>query len=112
MSERRGFNSGLSAPDLAQALGGRRSGKGTLPPARLRYLARRIHQLGPRPLYHLLDELQNGAPLHERLERYASLAPLAPFIAALGGADLPALRSIGESRAKPTQMKRRAKRPR
>ena len=93
MSERRGFNSGLSASDLAQALGGRRSGKGTLPPARLRYLARRIHQLGPRPLYHLLDELQNGAPLHERLERYASLAPLAPFIAALGGADLPALRS-------------------
>jgi hypothetical protein len=82
--------------------GQREAPTGKLPRARLRHLAGRIHRLGPRALYELLAELQDGAPLRERLERYAGLAPLAPFIAALGGADLPTLRSIGESRARPT----------
>ena len=75
-------------------------------PERLRYLASRIHTLGPRALYELLCELQNGAPLHERLWAYARLAPLAPFIAALGGVHLPTLRPIRESQPKP--MKPRA----
>src|SRR5262245_16268725 len=38
---------------------------------RLRYLANRLHQLGPRPLFELLAEAVQGAPLIERLERYA-----------------------------------------
>lgn len=61
--------------------------------------------VGPRGLY----ELQQGATLEERLEAYARLAELAPFIAALGGAELPTLRPIGESRAAPTRVKARAR---
>ena len=33
-------------------------------------------------------ELANGAPVVDRLERYASLAPLAPLIEAFGGSSL------------------------
>jgi hypothetical protein len=58
-----------------------------LAPERLAYLAGRIHALGPRPLCELFHELQAGAPLHERLERYAALP--ADFIKALGGDRLP-----------------------
>jgi hypothetical protein len=56
-----------------------------VPPARLRHLAKCIHDLGPGPLYHLLHELVDGADPWPRLEAYARLAPLAPFIAALDG---------------------------
>jgi hypothetical protein len=63
-----------------------------LPRERLACLARRIHALGERPLYELFRELEAGAPLHERLERYAALP--ADFIAALGGDRLPPLRSV------------------
>ena len=59
---------------------------------RLNYLAKRIHQLGERPLFELLVELSSGAPLRERLECYAALP--ADFIAALDGDRLPPLRSI------------------
>ena len=52
---------------------------------RLRHLAARIHELGERPLYELFLELERGADLHDTLERYARLSPLAEFIAALGG---------------------------
>jgi hypothetical protein len=62
--------------------------------ARLRYLAKKIHKLGERPLYELLLELSSGAPLHERLERYAALP--ADFIVALGGDRLPPLRIVKE----------------
>ena len=85
---------------------------GRLPRERLRYLAGRIHTLGPRALYELLCELENGAPLNERLEAYAALAPLAPFIAALGGAEPAILRPIGEGTPKPTRIKPRARRRR
>jgi hypothetical protein len=61
---------------------------------RLNLLAKRIHALGPRPLYELFVELDSGADFSERVERYAELAPLAPFIAALDGDRLPALRAI------------------
>jgi hypothetical protein len=64
------------------------------PRARLAYLAIRIHALGPRPLYELFRELEAGAPLIERLERYAALFPLADFILEHGGDRLPTLRSI------------------
>jgi len=63
-----------------------------IPRERLRQLARRIHALGPRPLYELLRELEADAPLHERLERYAALP--ADFIKALDGYRLPPLRSV------------------
>ena len=47
------------------------------------------HQLGPRPLFELIFELANGAEVPPRLEAYADLAPLADFIAELGGDRLP-----------------------
>ncbi len=56
---------------------------------RLRFLAARIHSLGPRPLYELLRELADGGDLEMILERYAQLAPLAGFIAQLDGDRLP-----------------------
>jgi hypothetical protein len=66
--------------------------------ARLRLLARRIHGLGPRPLYELLRELDAGAELGPRLEAYARLAPLADFIRAHGGDQLPVPRIIAGGR--------------
>ncbi len=59
-----------------------------IPRARLRHLARRIHRLGERPLYELFVELDAGADLEERLERYGRLDP--DFIKAFGGDALPA----------------------
>jgi hypothetical protein len=69
-----------------------------LPPERLRYLAERIHPLGPRPLFELFRELARGAPLAPSLERYARLHPLKDFIADLGGSELPQLRVVGGKR--------------
>jgi hypothetical protein len=43
------------------------------PKARLRYLARRLHSLGPKPLFHFLDEVERGANLRAHLEKYAEL---------------------------------------
>jgi hypothetical protein len=60
-----------------------------IPLSRLQYLARKIHGLGPRPLYELLCELADGAELASALERYARLGPLAGFVAGLGGDQLP-----------------------
>ena len=57
----------------------------SVPAPRLQHLARQIHALGERPLYELFLELERGADLHNTLERYARLSPLAEFIAALGG---------------------------
>jgi hypothetical protein len=67
---------------------------GSPPPERLRLLAERIHALGPGPLYYLLAELAAGAEVWPRLEAYARLAPLAGFIAALDGDQLPRPRLI------------------
>jgi hypothetical protein len=50
---------------------------------RLKYLARRLHALGERPLFHYLDEVERGYPLREHLEAYARLDP--GVVAALGG---------------------------
>jgi hypothetical protein len=69
-----------------------------IPHARLTLLAQRIHTLGPRPLAELFAELQDGAPLAERVERYAELAPLADFIAQLGASSPPTPRVIRGSR--------------
>lgn len=63
------------------------SGAPTIPPERLRHLARRLHELGERPLYELLAELDKGAPLGPRLERYAELS--ADIVNALGADQLP-----------------------
>ncbi|MDQ6868136.1 MAG: hypothetical protein M3178_06925 [Pseudomonadota bacterium] len=49
----------------------------------LQYLARRLHGLGERPLFHFLDEVERGADLRPHLERYAALP--AAFIKANGG---------------------------
>jgi hypothetical protein len=50
---------------------------------RLQLLARRLHALGPKPLFHFLDEVERGADLRSHLERYAALP--ADFIRAYGG---------------------------
>jgi hypothetical protein len=50
---------------------------------RLQYLARRLHGLGERPLFHFLDEVERGAALCPHLERYAALP--AAFIKVNGG---------------------------
>lgn len=61
-----------------------------IPRERLQHLARRVHRLGERPLFELLAELDAGADLGERLERYAVLP--ADFIKAFGGDVLPIAR--------------------
>ena len=67
--------------------------------ARLRLLAERIHELGPRPLFELMFELANGAEVLPRLEAYAALSPLAGFIAELDGDRLPPrARLVGDRR--------------
>jgi hypothetical protein len=43
----------------------------TIPVPRFRLLARRLHDLGPRPLYEFLRELERGADLAAQLELYA-----------------------------------------
>jgi hypothetical protein len=58
-----------------------------LPRERLRHLARRIHQLGPRPLFELLRELEAGANFHDSLEGHAALD--ADLIHELGADRLP-----------------------
>ena len=60
-----------------------REASGPLPQIRLQYFAERLHRLGPRALFHFLDELQRGADLRSHLERYAALP--ADFIKDLGG---------------------------
>jgi hypothetical protein len=50
---------------------------------RLRFLAARLHGLGPKPLYYFLREIEAGAGIRPHLERYAALP--ADFIAAYGG---------------------------
>jgi hypothetical protein len=61
-----------------------------IPLSRLQYLARKVHGLGPRPLFEMFRELASGGDLQCVLERYARLAPLAEFISHLGGDQLPA----------------------
>jgi hypothetical protein len=50
---------------------------------RLKFLAARLHALGPKPLYYFLREIEAGAGIRAHLERYARLP--AGFIAAAGG---------------------------
>jgi hypothetical protein len=71
---------------------------GLVPRERLRYLAGRLHTLGPRPLSEFLLELDAGAELHPALERYARLAPLAGFIRVMDGDRLPPARLVGGRR--------------
>jgi hypothetical protein len=63
--------------------------KNQIPIARLRYLATKVHRLGPRPLFELLRELDSGADLLFVLERYARIDPLAGFITHFNGDRLP-----------------------
>ncbi len=71
-------------------------GPAPVPRERLRFLAGRIHRLGPRPLFELLNELAAGADVVERLERYAALP--ADFIREHGGSELPIVRALEERR--------------
>jgi hypothetical protein len=50
---------------------------------RLKFLANRLHALGPQPLFHFLDDVERGADLRSHLERYAALP--ADFIKANAG---------------------------
>ncbi len=54
---------------------------------RLRYLAGRIHQLGPGPLYQLMAELSGSSTAMERFEVYGALD--GALIRAFGGDKLP-----------------------
>jgi hypothetical protein len=67
-----------------------------IPRERLAYLTGRLHRLGPRPLLEFILEIEAGADLHERLERYAFLP--ADFIAANDGDRLPPARIVGGRR--------------
>jgi hypothetical protein len=60
-----------------------RTNQPSIPDARLRYLAQRLHALGERPLYEFLREIIAGADPVARLERYAALD--ADVVRALGG---------------------------
>jgi hypothetical protein len=51
--------------------------------ARLKFLACRLHELGAKPLFHFLDEVERGEPLRAHLEVYVRL-PVA-FIKANSG---------------------------
>jgi hypothetical protein len=53
----------------------------------LKFLASRLPALGPKPLFHFLDEVEHGADLRSHLERYAALP--ADFIKANGGDKFP-----------------------
>ena len=53
--------------------------------SRLKFLARRLHALGPKPLFHFLDELERGAPMRAHLEEYAALP--VELVRARGGDD-------------------------
>ncbi len=53
---------------------------------RLRHLAGRVHQLGPRPLFELMCEIAGGADPLSRFEVYAGIDP--DLVRALGGDQL------------------------
>jgi hypothetical protein len=57
-----------------------------IPDDRLRFLARRRHDLGPRATYELLRELRDGNDMRARLEKYAELDQA--IVAAVGARDL------------------------
>ena len=50
---------------------------------RLKFLASRLHALGPQPLFRFLDDVERGADPRSHLERYAALP--ADFIKADAG---------------------------
>lgn len=59
---------------------------------RLRYVAGRIHALGPRPLFELLCEMSGSSAALDRFETYAALDIDTPD--RFGGHDLPTLRLV------------------
>jgi hypothetical protein len=71
---------------------------GLIPRVRLTYLAGCLHSLGPRPLLEFLIELDAGANLHERLERYAALERYGHFIKQHGGDRLPSPQIVAGGR--------------
>jgi hypothetical protein len=71
---------------------------GLIPRERLRCLAGRLHSLGPRPLFEFLREIEAGAPVIDRLERYSELWPLRNFIREMDGDCLPPARVVGGRR--------------
>jgi Holliday junction resolvase RusA-like endonuclease len=59
--------------------------KTSTPKVRLQFLARRLHALGPKPLFHFLDEIECGADLRTHLEEYSALP--ANLVKDYGGAE-------------------------
>ena len=78
-----------------ERLGRRLANSNSARSIRLQHLARRLHALGPRPLFHFLDELERGADLRARLEQYAALP--ADLIRAYGGQPPFAIKGSKES---------------
>ena len=58
-----------------------------MPVERICNLAKRLHDLGPRPLYEFLREVASGSDPIDRLEIYARLDPA--IVRALGGDQFP-----------------------
>jgi hypothetical protein len=80
------FREGLAPkpkPKARKSTGGNPTVARTGRDVRLQHLARRLHQLGERPLFEFLSEIESGADLRSRLERYAQLDP--ELIRELGG---------------------------
>jgi hypothetical protein len=68
----------------------------TVREVRSKWLSARLHALGPKPLFHFLDELERGADLRAALARYAALP--ADFIRIYHGDRFaPALHTIAGS---------------
>jgi hypothetical protein len=66
-----------------------------VPDSRIRYLAERLHRIGPRALAEFLIEVRDGADAMQRLEVFAELDRYRNFIRANGGDRLPTLRVVG-----------------
>ena len=65
---------------------------------RLRFLATRLYALGPKPLFHFLDEVERGANLRDYLEEYSR--HLADFVKAYrGDMFLPAVHLVPRERS-------------
>ncbi|PWB83995.1 MAG: hypothetical protein C3F11_03650 [Methylocystaceae bacterium] len=65
--------------------------------ARMKYLARRLHELGERATYELLREVVAGRDPIARLEAFARIDP--SILAALGGVALPHMIHLVEGAA-------------
>jgi len=63
----------VGEPLKSEHIGQHREFKDSKSRIRFQRLVRQLHALGPKPLFHFLDELDRGADLRATLETYAAL---------------------------------------